>query len=132
MKKVFGIIILICIINSKSFSQKENDILLNQKDSALPMRKVHVKNVKSSELSKQQKKLVKKYKKSNKAKKIIIKKNTALTEQQRKAKIKELNNEKHNKLEAILTPEQKEKMKQMKENKPRRGVTNMPNERRLK
>jgi len=35
-------------------------------------------------------------------------------------------------LEAILTPEQKEKMKKMKKDQPRRGVTNMPNERTAK
>jgi Spy/CpxP family protein refolding chaperone len=43
-----------------------------------------------------------------------------------------LKKEKDAKLQAILTPEQKEKMKQKKETKPRRGVTNMPNEKTAK
>ena len=55
-----------------------------------------------------------------------------MTEQQKKEQLEQLRNEKHGKLEAILTPEQKEKIKQTKDIKPHRGVTNMPNERTAK
>ncbi len=43
--------------------------------------------------------------------------------------MEQLKSERHEKLESILTPAQKERMKQMRENQPSRGVTNMPNER---
>ncbi|MEJ7673312.1 MAG: hypothetical protein WKF59_11500 [Chitinophagaceae bacterium] len=36
--------------------------------------------------------------------------------------------EKHKKLLTSITPEQKERIKQIQQNKPRRGVTNLPNE----
>ena len=88
--------------------------------------------VKQLHLTKQQKKEMKAYKVSSKKKKEAIKNNSALTEQQKKEQLEQLKSDKHAKLEAVLTPEQKEKMKQTKDNKPRRGVTDMPNERTAK
>jgi hypothetical protein len=132
MKKVFSIIILISAISFKTFSQEKELPVRHQKDSAVPVNAIHVKKVKAIDLTKAQKKEVKKYKRSNKARKALIKNNTALTEQQKKEQRADLKNEKQQKLEAILTSEQKEKLKQTKENKPRRGVTNMPNERKAK
>ena len=88
--------------------------------------------VKQLHLTKQQKKQVKTFHKSTKEKKDVIKNNTSLTEPQKKEQLAQLKNEKHTKLEAILTAEQKEKLKQATENKPHRGVTNMPNERTAK
>ena len=88
--------------------------------------------VKQLHLSKQQKQQMKSFHKSTKQQSEAIKNNTTLTEQQKKSQLAQLKNEKHQKLEAILTPEQKEKMKQMKKGQPRRGVTNMPNERTAK
>ena len=132
MKKLLGIIILISLMGSKIFSQEKEIQPLHQRDSAVPMNVVHVKKVKEFDLSKQQKKEIKKYKKADKVKVASIKNNSAITEQQKKDQLIQLRKEKHDKLETILTPEQKEKMKQMKKDKPRRGVTNMPNERTIK
>lgn len=83
-------------------------------------------------LSKQQSQELKTFHKKVKQQKAGIKNNTALNKKQKKARLAELKKDKHDKLEAILTPEQKEKIKQAKENMPRRGVTNMPNERTAK
>ena len=105
---------------------------MHQRDSAVPMNVLQVKKVKDLNLSKQQKKEIKKNKKSDKVKVAAIKNNAALTQQQKKNQLIQLHKEKHDKLESILTPEQKEKMKQMKKDQPRRGVTNMPNERTAK
>ena len=87
--------------------------------------------VKQLHLTKEQKKQMKSFHRSTKQKKNAIENNTSLTEQQKKDQLAQLKNEKHTKLETILTPEQKEKMK-ANENKPHRGVTNMPNERTAK
>jgi uncharacterized protein YbbC (DUF1343 family) len=132
MKRAVTIIILICLVSLNSFSQEKEIQPVNQRDSAVPVNVIPVKKVKTIGLTMGQKKEVKKYKRSNKAKKVVIKNNKALTEQQKKEQLAQLKNEDQRKLEAILTPEQKEKMKQSKENKPRRGVTNMPNERTAK
>ena len=132
MKKLLGIILLISLISSKTFSQEKEIQPLHQRDSAIPMKGEHVEKIKELDLSKQQKKEVKKYRRSNKANVAAIKNNAALTEHQKKDKLMQLRKENHEKLQTILTPEQKEKMKQMKKEQPRRGVTNMPNERTAK
>ena len=132
MKKITGSFIFISFITVNVFSQEKELPVLHQRDSAVPMNVVHVKKIKELDLSKQQKKEIKKYKKADKAKVTAIKNNSALTEQQKKDQLAQLHNEKLEKLEGILTPEQKEKMKQMKKDQPRRGVTNMPNERKAK
>ena len=89
--------------------------------------------MKAFHLSKQQKDQLKSFHKSSKEERETIKNNTALSKEHKKEKFEQLHKERHDRLEAILTPEQKEKMKKIeKENKPHRGVTNMPNERRAK
>ena len=89
------------------------------------------KEIKKHHLTKRDKEVRKTFKRSIKEKKESIK-NSALTKEQKKAQLAQLKKEKHDKLQAILTPDQKERMKQIKENTPRRGVTNMPNERTAK
>lgn len=113
--KIVTIILVFTLISFKSFSQEE---VRYQKDSALPVNVTPVGKIKHLDLGKQQTP-VKKYK-SKKGKKVIFKSNTSIKD------------EKKDQLEAILTPEQKEKIKQTKDNKPRRGVTTMPNERTAK
>ncbi len=130
MKKLLALILFICLTGSKILSQEIETKY--RKDSAVPMNVLHVKKVKELELSNQQKKEIKKYKKSNKATVTAIENNSALTEKQKKDQLMQVRKENHAKLETILTPEQKEKMKQMKKDQPRRGVTNMPNERTVK
>ena len=88
--------------------------------------------VKKLHLTKVQKKEMKTFKATAKKEREAIKSNSALTKQQKKQQLAALKNKKHSTLEAILTPGQKEKIKQAKDNKPRRGVTDMPNERTAK
>jgi len=129
MKKILSIFILISFITIRVFSQEP---VLYQRDSELPIKNSDVKNIQALDLSKQQKIQVKKYNKYYNAKRAAIYNNAALTEQQKKVQLTQLKNEEQEKLQVILTPEQKEKMKQMKKGQPRRGVTNMPNERTAK
>lgn len=129
MKKLIVLIIFLSLTGSKIFAQGIKP--KHQRDSTVPMNVMNVK-VKELDLSKQQKKEIKKYKKADKVKVTVIKNNAALTEQQKKDQLIQLRKEKHDKLETILTPDQKEKMKQIKKDQPRRGVTNMPNERTIK
>ena len=120
-----NILKLVAIVLFVSFSMTSESQVVHRKKAKKEM-------VKKLHLTKQQKKQVKTFHKSTKEKKDIIKNNPSLTEPQKKEQLAQLKNEKHTKLEAILTPEQKEKLKQENENKPRRGVTNRPNERTAK
>jgi len=88
--------------------------------------------IKQLHLTSQQKHELKTFHKSAKQQVTAIKNNTALSEQQKKEQLEQLKEKRHEKLEAILTPEQKEKLKELKKEGPRRGVTNMPNERKAK
>ena len=106
MKKNIGILIVICFANLAVFSQELPT--RNQRDSSVPVN-VQVKpaeRVKKVELSAIQKKQVKKYKRSRK--KTVIKTTSS------------------------LSPEQKKKMIENNKVEPRRGVTNLPNERTAK
>lgn len=132
MKKISWIIMLVCFTASGAISQEDNT-LLHQKDSALPLiNTAEIKNLRELNLSAKQKKQIQQYNKAIEAKKAVVKKKASLTKQQKKEKLLKLEKEKHAKLEALLTPEQKEKLKHAKKVKPRRGVTNMPNERMTK
>lgn len=88
--------------------------------------------MKQLDLSKQQKKEMKAFHRSLEQEQKAIENNSALTADEKKAQIKALRERKHDKLQNILTPEQKEKMKAYKTETPHRGVTNMPNERKAK
>lgn len=129
--KRLSFILLICFTGLTVFSQEQIEVKY-QKDSAIPMNVVKVNKIKTLDLTHQQKKEVKKYHKAQKIKIALIKKNTSLTTTQKKDQMEQMKKEKYDKLEAILTPEQKEKIKQNKIDTPRRGVTNMPNERTAK
>ena len=106
MKRTIGIIIGICFANVAAFSQELP--VRNQRDSSVPVKVtvVPAERIKNIELSKTPKKQVKKYKKTRK--KVVIKSNTS------------------------LTPEQKKKIIENNKVEPRRGVTNLPNERTTK
>ncbi len=122
MKKIFTLILLLSFISSNVISQEK----------AVHRNKMHVKKIKTINLSEQQKKEIENYKKANKAKQATITNNSNLSKQQKKKQLAKLKKEEHEKLQAILTPEKKESMKQIKNNEPRHGVTNMPNERTVK
>jgi hypothetical protein len=130
MKKIF-IILIIAFTGSQVSAQEEIEVKY-QRDSVIPTGDNRIRKLKTVELSTLQKKEVKKYKRSNKAKQAAIKNNSALNDAAKKEKLQQLKKEKHDTLQAILTPAQKLKIKQEKKNPPHRGVTNMPNERTAK
>lgn len=126
MKKIFTfILITIGISCFESYAQEKIEIFFQQ-DSSIPVKETNIRLAGHSAKQEQQ---VKKIKKAYQEKKISVEKNNGLTSQQKKSRLDKLEKEKEEKLQAILTREQKEKMKKYKNNTPRRGVTNMPNER---
>ena len=131
MKKMLTIIIALSLIGTKAFSQDELEPRY-QKDSVVELNTTGLKEKKKITFSKQQKKKVKTIRHDAKVKKSAIENNHALTEEQKNEKLQQLHKQNHKKLEGILTPAQKEEMKKRKNNTPRRGVTNMPNERTAK
>ena len=72
--------------------------------------------MKELNLTKEQQGQMKELHETMKQKKEDIRNDQTLTEAQKKAKMKELHKEQKEKINAILTPEQKEKMKEQKKN----------------
>jgi Spy/CpxP family protein refolding chaperone len=70
------------------------------------------KMMKDMNLSKQQKMQMKAFMKSNKADKELLNNDKSLTPQQRKERMMQLRKEQQEKIATILTPEQREKMKE--------------------
>ena len=108
MKKIFVALTVLSIMSFKTYSQEKELPVLYQKDSAVPMNGEHITHLK-------------------------IKKQKGIHPPS-KTKIKSKHTQVHktDKLETIITPAEKEKLKEKKNNTPRRGVTNMPNERTAK
>lgn len=117
MKKIFVAFTVLTFISFKTFSQEKELPVLYQKDSAVPMRGEHMTHVK-----------IQKQKAKDKSKQ----NNLLHTPAKNKIKLKPSQIHKTDKLETIITPAEKEKLKEKKNNTPRRGVTNMPNERTAK
>jgi Spy/CpxP family protein refolding chaperone len=84
-------------------------------------------------LTKAQKEKFKEMRKAAKNKKEGIEDNDKLSQEEKDKELKELRKEQGEKMDTLLTDEQKEKFKKMrkkdKAEKPRRGVTGLPNER---
>lgn len=123
MKKILKLLSIVMILFSLSVNA-DAQTKHNKKEKKEMM--------KSLNLSKQQKDQLKASHKATKQEMVAIKKNSSLSEAQKKEKMQQLHKEKKEKLETILTPEQKARMKEFRKNEPRRGVTNMPNERTIK
>ncbi|HUS01411.1 MAG TPA: hypothetical protein VMY77_06780 [Chitinophagaceae bacterium] len=123
MKNIFKTVALLILLFA---------ITINAEAQKKEHKKAKKEMAKQLHLTKQQKKEKKAFKAITEKEKEAIKNNSALTVQQKKEQLAQLKNDKYAKLEGILTPDQKEKMKQAKDNQPRRGVTNRPNERTAK
>jgi Spy/CpxP family protein refolding chaperone len=89
--------------------------------------------VKELNLTKAQKGKFKEMRKEAKNKKEAIEGNDKLSQEEKDKELKELRKEQGEKIDTVLTNEQKEKFKKLrkkdKADKPRRGVTGLPNER---
>jgi Spy/CpxP family protein refolding chaperone len=89
--------------------------------------------VKELKLTKAQKEKFKEMRKAAKNKKEGIEDNDKLSQEEKDKELKELRKEQGEKMDTLLTDEQKEKLKKIrkkdKSEKPRRGITGLPNER---
>ena len=96
--------------------------------------------MKSLNLSREQARKLKEIRQQNKPQLEAIRNDSSLQPADRRAKMRDLMQQQQDQLSAILSPEQQQRMKtfrreQMEKrkndpNRPRRGVTNMPNERK--
>ena len=123
MKKILKLLSIVIILFS---------FTINADAQTVQNKKERKEMMKALNLTKEQKAQLKSFHKSKKQEREAIKNNAGLSNEQKKEKTEQLHKERHAKLESILTPAQKERMKQMRENQPSRGVTNMPNERTAK
>jgi len=96
------------------------------------------KAMKELNLNEEQKSKMKEIGEAQKEKKAAIERNAALTEEQKKTQLKELKMDGAKKVNGVLNDEQKKKMREIRKEKhqgkhePKRGVTNLPNERKVR
>src|SRR5690349_22762195 len=107
MKKIFYLITCMLLVGSMANAQK-NDSAKNKKSEQI---------AKELNLSPDQKKQVDGIHADTRKQKEAIENDKSLTEDQRQQKIKELKKQERSKMNAVLTPEQREKIKQTRENK---------------
>lgn len=115
--KLFALVILLFSFAINTEAQQKH----NKKERKEMIKQLH--------LTKQQKRQFKAFHRSTKHEREAIKNNTALSQEQKSERLMHLRKENQEKLKSILTPEQKEKWMEMRKNEPKRGVTDMPNER---
>ena len=117
MKKLFVFIISLSFFATNALAQVKREVNPSQNKQSNMVKKNKKKAMmKDLNLTKEQQGQLKEFKRSMKQKKEDINKDQTLTEAQKKAKLKELHKEKTQKMNSILTPEQREKMKEQKQN----------------
>lgn len=130
MKKILGMLtILSALFLTAPAQDRSGDKIqnANTKHVLKHGKKDRKKMMKEMDMSKQQKMQMKAFMKSNKAKKEALKNDKSLTDQQRKASMMQLRKEQQEKMNTILTPAQREKMKEkMIENRQRDPVVKNP------
>ena len=117
MKKLFVFVISLSFFASNAIAQVKREVNPSQTSQSNTMQKNKKKEMmKELNLTKEQRGQMKEFHQSMKQKKEDINNDQTLTEAQKKAKMKELHKEQKEKMNAILTPEQREKMKEQKKN----------------
>ena len=106
MKKILGMLAILSIMFFTAGAQ--NSVNDNGRKHGNKDRRQMMKDM---NLSKQQKQEMKAFMKNNKAKKEAIQNDKSLSAQDRKMKMMQLRKEQQEKMSTILTPEQREKMK---------------------
>jgi protein CpxP len=115
MKRLIVFIIALSFFASYAVAQVKREVNPSQATQVDTMRKNKNKEMmKELNLTKEQRGQMKEFHQSMKQKKEEINNDNTLTEEQKKAKMKELHKEQKEKMNAILTPEQREKMKEQK------------------
>jgi Spy/CpxP family protein refolding chaperone len=117
MKKLFVFAISLGFFAPHATAQVKREVNPSQTSQSNAVQKNKKKEMmKELNLTKEQRGQMKEFHKSMKQKKEDINNDNTLTEAQKKDKMKELHKEQKEKMKAILTPEQKEKMKEQKKN----------------
>jgi len=117
MKKLLAVVISLYFLISNTVAQVKRETNPSQTTQSNAVKKNKKKEMnKELDLTKDQQAQMKEFKKSMKQKKEDINNDKTLTDAQKKDKLKELHKEKKEKTNAILTPEQREKMKEQKKN----------------
>jgi periplasmic protein CpxP/Spy len=118
MKKLFAFAICLGFFASNSIAQVTRKVNPSQAVQADTTKKNKKKEMmRELNLTKEQRGQMKESHQSMKQKKEEVNNDNTLTEAQKKDKMKALHKEQKQKMNAILTPEQKEKMKEQKKNK---------------
>lgn len=117
MKKIFSVIFFAGIFVIKASAQIQRETDSTQNIVANSGKKVQQREMmKNLNLTKEQIGQLKEFHRSIKQKKDGIINDATLTEEQRKSKLKELHKEQKEKLNSVLTPEQKEKLREERKN----------------
>ena len=117
MKKLFVFVISVCFVISNTIAQVKREVNPSQTSQSNTTQKNKKKEMmKELNLTKEQRAQMKEFHQSMKQKKEDINNDQTLTEEQKKIKMQELHKEQKHKMNAILTPGQREKMKEQKKN----------------
>lgn len=117
MKKLFAIILTLTLFTFKGIAQVKRETNPSQNSASDSIQKNKKKEMmKELDLTKEQRSQMKEFHQSIKLKKETINNDQTLTQEQKQIKLKELHKEQKEKLNTILTPEQKEKLKEERKN----------------
>ena len=115
MKNLFVLAFFIAFLVSDGTAQVKREVSPSQSIQADTMRKNKKKEMMQTlNLTKEQRGQMKEFHQSMKQKKEAVAGDQSLTESQKKEKLKELHKEQKEKMNSILTPEQREKMMEQK------------------
>lgn len=118
MKKIFVFVICAGLITANSMGQVKREVNPAQTSHSKTANKKKKKEMmKELNLSKEQRAQIKELNRSIKEKKAAIKSDQSLREDQKQSKLKELHKEKEEKMDNILTPEQRIKLDDLKKNR---------------
>ena len=113
MKKLLAVVFILYFFVSNAIAQVKREVNPSQNSQSNMVQKNKKKAMmKELNLTKEQRGQMKEFKRSMKQKKADITNDKTLSQEQKQAKLKELHKEKKEKMNSILTPEQREKMKE--------------------
>ena len=125
MKKVIVILLMLCVVNI-SFAQIRRDVQENTTTDST--QKISRKEMMDElGLTKEQRVQWKQIQQNNKAQKESIMNNDSLTTEQKKIMLKDLHKQTNNDIDAILSDEQKEKLKEIKQEMRDQKANNLNN-----
>lgn len=124
MKKIFFLTLFAFSLAISTQAQVSRSEKSNQKVQSDEGRQMHKQQMKDLDLTKEQKAQMKEMRQNVKNQRDAIQNDGSLSADQKKAKMKEMHEDLKNKRDNIFTPDQKNKMKQMKKEKHNREKMN--------